>query len=161
MAIRAGIAERKRYGLVRPSLVESCRAYDRIQIWAEADPNSYRVFCQLIDALKLQPDILDRLSLAFPAKYLGEITAAQFEKDRPPVNALTTGQLQLACRAWQAHSFPTPERWFELLREDTSEIPGLRTFILRLLAELPAITNGLSASEAQLLGVDLLARRQL
>jgi hypothetical protein len=67
------------------------------------------------------------------------------------VQPLTSEQLDLATRAWDAHHRRTPEAWFSLLKQEPAGVPDLHTFIRRILAELPAATNGLSATEAQLL----------
>ena len=146
-----GLRERQRAGTFRPSLTATCQEYAKIEIWIDPVPNSYLVLCQLIDALKSHPDILKRVTLVFPSRYLGGLSEEEFEQTRPSARPLTSEQLDLASRAWHAHNCDTPEAWIMLLRDDLAEIPGLRTFILRILAELPSATNGLSATEAHLL----------
>lgn len=148
-----GFSDRQRLGLLRPSLVEACQEYDRIEIWTDSDPNSYLILFQLIDALKPHPDILDRLWLGFPSRYIGELSAAKFENARPHLQPLKSEQVDLLSRAWHAHQRHTPEACFSLLKLDLAGIPGLHALILRILAELPDAANGLSASEAQLLAL--------
>jgi hypothetical protein len=148
-----GLSERRRLGNRRPSLVETCQGYDRIEIWTDPDPNSYLILLQLIGVLESHPEVLDRLSLAFPPGYVGELSAAELENTRPLSQPLTSQQLDLASRAWSAYRSGTPEALLGLLKDDLAGLTGLRAYIVRILSELPAAKNGLSASEAQLLAL--------
>ena len=146
-----GFQERRRLGSFRPSLAETCQDYDRIEIWTDPVPNSYLVLFQLINAFESHPDILKRVALVFPLQYVGGLSEKEFENARPLSRTLKSEHLDLASRAWAAHNCDTPEAWVTLLQDDLGEIPGLRPVILRILAELPSATNGLTATEAHLL----------
>jgi hypothetical protein len=57
----------------------------------------------------------------------------------------------LAREAWEAFTAPTPAGLEELLERDTTALPFLAAALLRHLEEFPALANGLSRTEQQVL----------
>ena len=49
------------------------------------------------------------------------------------------------------HSAPTPQAWFDLLKQDLSALPQLRRCVQEMLDELPGVATGLGASELRIL----------
>ena len=148
-----GLLERQRLGTSRPSFAQTCHEYDQIEVWIAPVPNAYLILLQLVEALQSHPDVLARVLLAFPTQFVGDLSEAEFGNTRPLAHRITPAQLDLASRAWHAHTHETPEAWFKLLHEDLYALPGFRQFVLRVLAELPSAINGLGASEAQLIAL--------
>ena len=148
-----GMGQRERLGNSRPSLAETCRDYDRVDIWIDPTPNAYLILFHLLDALRPCLDILERVSLAFPARPVNGLSGDELAASMPVLKSLTAEQRSLASGAWAAHSSPTPEAWLALLDEGIAALPGFRSFLLRILAELPSARNGLAVSEARLLGL--------
>ena len=148
-----GFPERRLLGTPTSSLAQTCHEYNRIEVWVDPVPNAYLIFLQLVEALNSHSDVLARVSLAFPSQFVGDLSEAEFETTRPLAHPITPAQLDLASRAWHAHTSETPEAWFKLLHEDLDAVPGFRQCVLRILAELPSTVNGLGASEAQLLAL--------
>jgi hypothetical protein len=66
-------------------------------------------------------------------------------------HAVTPSEFQIAQAAWTAFCSPDPAGLVELLSGDTSALPFLRSALLRHLQQFPALDNGLSRTERQIL----------
>ncbi|SDI04491.1 hypothetical protein SAMN05216338_1016158 [Bradyrhizobium sp. Rc2d] len=66
-------------------------------------------------------------------------------------SGVADGDFEIANMAWEAYRAPTPELCFGLLGRDLPRLPFLKPALEALLAELPAPTTGLGATEARLL----------
>ena len=64
---------------------------------------------------------------------------------------VTTEQLELAKKSWQAFRQPTPEAWADLIQDDTTCLPFLNLAVHRMLEELPDPNLGITRTEHQIL----------
>jgi len=153
---------------IADSLEERDRMFERalregrdVVLWFEHDLYDQ---LQLLQALA-QAALLDlpsaQLSLivvgSFPGRPdfhgLGELTADELESLWPRRLPVTSGQLELAQRAWSAVCAPEPQGMAGLLADDTGVLPFVAAALARLLEQLPDVSGGLSRSERQLLEV--------
>jgi hypothetical protein len=82
---------------------------------------------------------------------LGQLTPAQLATLYPQRRPISREQLDLAGEAWAAFRSADPTNLAALLAGDTSALPFLRAALPRLLAELPAVGDGLSRTERLIL----------
>jgi hypothetical protein len=130
---------------------EYCRNFDRIELWFDPDAESQLALTLMLDYLGKDGQLIGNVTLVHPDVRLAETTPAQATSLRPLREPLTNSHLQLASQVWRAWQSSTPEALAGLLGKETSILPFLERNILRLLDELPALNNGLSASELILL----------
>jgi redox-sensitive transcriptional activator SoxR len=110
---------------------------------------------QLVDVLALAHEAGATPSAivvdAFPGKPsfrgLGELTAEELETLWPERRAVTDEALQTAAGVWDAFRAPEPMALAEWAAHGTPSLPLLAPALERLLAELPAAEDGLSATE--------------
>lgn len=135
------------------------RAYDEVVLWLEHD-----LFDQLLLIRHLawfaERDVgATRLSVicigAFPGiedfRGLGQLTPAQLASLLDTRRPVSPPEIDLASRAWRAFTASDPLALQAVVAGDTSALPYLAGAIRRLLQEYPAIGDGLSRSERQLL----------
>jgi hypothetical protein len=119
---------------------------------------------QLVDILALagetgfDPEQLELIEVgAFPGRPrfrgLGELSTQQLESLWPRRRAVTDDDTAAAQRAWEAVRRSDPRGVAELRDEPPAARPFLRAALQRLLEELPAVHDGLSRTERQLLGL--------
>jgi hypothetical protein len=127
--------------------------FDRIEIWADPEPNSQLQLFQFLDWLKAYSDLMQKVSLANPDFRIGSRTPASVAALELRAQRVSNIQLQTASVALRAFQQPTPEAWFTLLPEDLQALPYLRPTVGRLLEELPALDTALTSSETRLLEI--------
>jgi len=143
----------------RDAMLDRADAHDEVVLWFEHDLYDQLQLLQLLDWFSDRDLGATRLSLicigAFPGRPefhgLGELTAAELVSLFPARRAVSPGELALGRAAWAAFRAPDPTALEATLAGDTSTLPFLRAALLRHLEEFPAVGNGLSRTERQLL----------
>lgn len=139
-------------------LVWFCDAYgvDLIELWFDPDPNSQLLLIWILDYLRSNPSMVDRLRLRLVDFDLLGSDVAELRDRNVREFDLTEHDFEVARMAWEAYRAPTPELCFELLGWNFPKLPFLKPAMEELLAELPSPVTGLGATEARLL--DLIAK---
>ncbi|KRR18158.1 hypothetical protein CQ14_24825 [Bradyrhizobium lablabi] len=127
--------------------------FDRVEIWADHDPNSQLQLVQLLDWLSAYPSLIPKLLLRNPDFLIRSQIPESIPALRPRAEKISAIQLQTAKLALQAFQHPSPEAWFALLREDLQALPYLQPTVSQLLEELPATNTALTAAETKLLEI--------
>jgi Domain of unknown function (DUF1835) len=138
-------------------LLEALRDDLQVVLWFEHDLYDQ---LQLIDVLallahaeKAAPEVI--VIGSFPGKPsfagLGELTASELETLWPARRPAAAAALEAATSAWAAIRAPEPPTLAEWARRDTAHLPFLAPALRRLLEELPAPADGLSATERRAL----------
>ena len=135
------------------ALVRFCEIYgvELIELWFDPSPNNQLRLIWILDYLRAEPYMAERLKLRLvDFDLLGADVAGLRERT---VRALdvTERDFEVARMAWEAYRAPTPELCFGLLSRDFPGLPFLKPAPEQLLAELPSPTTGLGATEARLL----------
>ena len=135
------------------ALVRFCEIYgvELIELWFDPSPNNQLQLIWILDYLRAEPYMAERLKLRLvDFDLLGADVAGLRERT---VRALdvTERDFEVARMAWEAYRAPTPELCFGLLSRDFPGLPFLKPAPEQLLAELPSPTTGLGATEARLL----------
>ena len=134
---------------------ETC-GVELIELWFDPSPNNQLQLVWILDYLRAEPYMVERLRLRLvDFDLLGADVAGLRERT---VRALdvTERDFEVARMAWEAYRAPTPELCLGLLSRDFPRLPFLKPAMEALLAELPSPIIGLGATEAQLL--ELIAR---
>jgi hypothetical protein len=134
-------------------------AYDEIVLWFEHDLFDQLNLVQLLDWIRPRVPAEKIVSLicigSFPGrssfKGLGELSADELASLLPARHVVTTGEYDLAARAWTAFREPSPQPLDDLRRNDRGALPFLAAALERLLQEFPWTLDGLSLSERRLL----------
>ena len=139
-------------------LVWFCETYgvELIELWFDPSPNNQLQLVWILDYLRAEPYMAERLKLRLvDFDLLGADVAGLRERT---VRALdvTERDFEVARMAWEAYRAPTPEFCSGLLGRDFPRLPFLKPAMEELLAELPSPITGLGATEARLL--ELIAR---
>lgn len=132
-----------------PALIEFCERFDAIALWADPDPNSQLTLIWLLDYLRRHA--VAPLTLVQADASIGDYMPEDVAGWRLPSIKIQDEHLEAASRAWQAYRQPMPQDCFNLLGEDLSLLPQLRTSVLELLEELPMLDTGLGATEMRML----------
>ena len=143
----------------RDATLARVAAHDEVVLWFEHDLYDQLQLLQVLDRLAGCDLAGTKLSLicvgAFPGVErflgLGQLEAAQIASLFPRRRAVTAGQLALARDAWAAFRSPDPSTIARLLGRDTSALPFLRGALIRHLEQFPAVSDGLSRTERQIL----------
>ena len=143
-------------------LIRALRDRQQVVLWFEHDLYDQ---LQLLDALALTSAAVPGQAAAsslelivvgsFPGRPsfrgLGELTAAELETLWPARVAASPDTLAAAGQAWGALRRPEPSALAEWAQADTPGLPFLGPALRRLLEELPAPRDGLSATERRAL----------
>ena len=144
-------------------LFDSFSRHDEVTLWFEAD-----LFCQanllyVLDWCAHHDLGAAKLSLIcigeFPGRPnfrgLGELTPEELASLFPDRSEVTTRQLELAARAWQAYRASDPQELERLLQTDTAELPFIKDALQLQLERFPSVRNGINRIENQ--GLKLIA----
>lgn len=142
---------------------ESFNDHKEVTLWFESD-----LFCQanLLYVLDwcAHRHLDTQLSLIcigeFPGRPnfrgLGELTPEELASLYDKRNDVTSAQLELAARAWQAYRSADPRELERLLQTDTSALPFLDGALRLHLARFPSVRNGLNRIESA--GLELISQ---
>lgn len=119
------------------SLADFCEGYDEVELWFDPTPEDQLLLIWLLDYLSSHPDLTSRLRLRLlDLDFIG-LENAFLAKGNIPVVPVTTVELEMASRSWQAYRSETPEACFELLERDLTGLPLWKPALADLLRELP------------------------
>lgn len=140
--------------------LQAFATHDHVLLWFEHDLFDQTMLSFLLDWFSRQELGSTRLELIcigdFPGigdfRGLGQLTPAELSTLVGTEQVVTTEQLQLGSRAWQAYVSDDPTAVERLLAEDTSALPYLREAMLCHLRRFPTV-NGVSHLERTVLGL--------
>lgn len=133
--------------------------HEEVVLWFEHDLHDQLQMIQILDWFTRQDLGKTRISLicinAFPEiepfRGLGQLNPAQMHSLYPTRREIGEAELNLACIAWKAYCSPEPTALEALIHTDTSALPFLKAALGRHLEQFPAVSNGLSRTERQIL----------
>ncbi len=127
--------------------------YNEIILWFEHDLYDQLQILQILHWFESQGLGDLNLSMICTTQYLGLLNAKEMASLPAHKNTVSTAQLKLAHRAWEAFCSNTPTAWLNLLTTNTSALPFLEGAIHRLLEEYPSCKTGLSRTAEQALQI--------
>ena len=135
------------------------RDHEEIVLWFEHDLYDQLQLLQLLawfasedqGATKLSLICIDRFPGIEPFWGLGQLAPAQLASLLGARQAISTEILSLGARAWNAYCSADPTALEVIINQDTSALPFLRKALFRHLEQFPALENGLSRTERQIL----------
>lgn len=130
-----------------------------VVLWFEHDLYDQLQLLQVLDLIADAEAARGRVSLvcigAFPGVEpfhgLGQLSPEQLASLHPARAPVTDAQWALARAAWAAFRAPDPAEIERVVAGDTDALPFLRGALLRHLEQFPAVGDGLSRTERQLL----------
>jgi len=128
----------------RDDILKSSHQYEKIILWFEHDLYDQLQILQILDWFNLNTNPNIALSLICTDQYLGMLSPTQMKEMVKFEKIISAQQLTLASNAWSAFRHSSPEKWQDLLSQDTSSLPFLKSAIIRLLEQYPEAHNGLS-----------------
>jgi len=137
----------------RDNLLKSFRDFEKVTLWFEHDLYDQLQILQILDWLHHAATPNAMLTLICTDHYLGLLTATDMQGRSIHEEPITANHLLLASQAWAAFRSPTPEKWHDLLRTDTSVLPFLQGAVTRLLEEYPHCSDGLTRTARQALAI--------
>jgi hypothetical protein len=133
-------------------------AYERLVLWFEHDSYDQLILLRVLAAFSRAPRLpaveliaLDRFPGTVRFDGLGQLPEEAIRllwQRRQPVNVAL---LELGRSGWDALRAPTPEALAELAATGTPALPMMARALRRHLAELPAVTDGLSLTQRLIL----------
>src|SRR5438477_3306195 len=125
--------------------------HEEVVLWFEHD-----LFCQLhliyllnwfarreLGETKLSLIGIDNFPGIDDFRGLGQLNEEQLASLFPQRRAISSAQLNLGSKAWQAYSSSDPSQIESLLTEDTAALPFLKSALFKHLARFPSVRNGL------------------
>ncbi len=132
-------------------LREFSRPFDVVECWFGPDADGQLNLVHLLDHVRQDPETVEKMVLVHPDAPVGGMAPEEILASNPPRLRLGPGHLHVAHWFWTAYRQPTPKAVAGLLDVDLSALPHLGRPVRRLLAELPSVGTGLSATEMQIL----------
>lgn len=129
--------------------------HEEVVLWFEHDLFCQTILIYLLQWLQAQDLGKTELSLIcinqFPGvesfRDLGQLTPHQISSLFDQRHTVTDLEMGLAVKAWQAYRSPNPKTIEDLLSQDTSTLPFLRSTFLKHLSRFPSLRNGLGRIE--------------
>jgi len=125
--------------------------HDEIVLWCEHD-----LFCQIhlihllnwfaqskLGQTKLSLICIDNFPGIEDFRGLGQLNEAQLASLFPQRLGISSAQLHLGSKAWQAYSSPDASQIESLLAQDTTPLPFLKSALFKHLERFPSVRNGL------------------
>ena len=125
--------------------------HDEVVLWFEHD-----LFCQVhliyllnwfakreLGKTTLSLICVDNFSGIDDFRGLGQLNEEQLASLFPLRREISSAQLNLGSKAWQAYSSSDPSQIEGLLAEDTTALPFLKSALFKHLARFPSVCNGL------------------
>lgn len=131
-------------------------AIDLIELWFDPEPNSQLQMIWVVDHLRSEPFLAERLKLRSVDFDLRGTNPAELRHRTVQECDVTEREFEIAGMAWEAYRAPTPELCFGLLSRPLGRLSSLKPALQQVLAELPSPITGLGATERRLL--ELIAR---
>ena len=125
-------------------------AHEDIVLWFEHDLYDQLQLIQILDRLR---HASARLSMIATDRYLGKLTGSELAALWPSRHPVAVNEFALAADAWRAFRSPDPMDLQALLAHDCSALPFLAGALRRHLQQFPALENGLSRTERQILEI--------
>jgi hypothetical protein len=122
-----------------------------VVLWFEHDLFDQLQLIQILDWFSYQDLAPTRVSLISVDSYLGPMHPEQLVPLFETRHLVTAAEFKTAQSAWAAFCSPEPAGLVDLLGSDTASLPYLRRALLRHLQQFPALRNGLSRAERQIL----------
>ena len=135
----------------RDAAIADFRDHEEVVLWFEHDLYDQLQLIQILDWFSHQDPGPTRISLICVDSYLGPMPPAQLRPLFESRHAVTAAEFKTARTAWEAFRSPEPTGLAALLDSDTSALPFLRDALVRHLQQFPALANGLSRAERQIL----------
>lgn len=137
----------------RDAMLSEFLEYEEVVLWFEHDLYDQLQLLQLLAFFAERKGVDGRLMAVIVPHYLGQVAPQRlrlFFDERLPVGS---DQRDLGLRAWNAFRSADPRELVALRDGDTRLLPYLAAALTRHLEEFPAIRDGLSRSERQILEV--------
>lgn len=135
----------------RDRLLNHANDHPELFLFFEHDLYDQLQLIQILNTLADLPEWLDKTKLIQSNAFISTLntTAVKTLFDSPV--ALTAAHINLGQQAWSAFRQNTPKALDELLNEDLSLLPYLKSSLLRIRQEFPDPTQGLGRTERQIL----------
>ncbi|WP_306557914.1 MULTISPECIES: hypothetical protein [Bradyrhizobium] len=130
-----------------------CETYgvDLIELWFDPEPNSQLQLIWILDYLRSEPSITEKLRLRRVDFDLREADPSELRRRDVQQFDIAESDFEIASMAWEAYRAPTPELCAGLLGRPLGKLSFLKPAMKDLLAELPSPATGLGATETRLL----------
>lgn len=128
-------------------------AEDEVVIWSTFELYDQLHLLQLLDWFEQHRGAVARPSLVFIWDYFSSLAAADIRQELESRVRASDPQCAVASELWRAFRSPDPRELAGWLDRHTSELPFMHKALLRLLEEYPAVRNGLSRTQAQILQI--------
>jgi hypothetical protein len=138
-------------GWRQDGLAELCARCETVELWADPLPNAQLQTIWLLDHFGSEARDMPHLMLRQADTVIGDRAPNAFPASHVPSIAVAEEHFKTATSAWQAYLEPTPLAWADLLQQDLTALPQLRSTVLDLLGELPRPDTGLGATEMRML----------
>ena len=135
----------------RDEAITNFRDHEEVILWFEHDLYDQLQLIQILDWFSRQHLATTRIALISVDAYLGPMTPEQLVPLFKTRHTVTAAEFETAQAAWTAFCSPEPNGLVQLLGSDTSALPFLNRALLRHLQQFPALRNGLSRAERQIL----------
>lgn len=150
--VRAGFAERDR-------TLAAFHDQDEVVLWFEHDLFDQLQLLQILDWFSTHDLGKVELSLIQINSYpgvnpfygLGQLSGRQLAKVFPLRRIVTPAQLAIGHDVWRAFREPSPEALIQLAAAKFPELPYLQAALVRFLEEYPAVHDGLSRLQREIL----------
>ena len=136
---------------LRDNTIFSFSDYDQVILWFENDLYDQLQLIQILDWLVKHDWGKTKITIICEDGYWGLLSSKEFIRLQQTAKPVTSDQVILAEKAWNAFCAKTPEQLIGMLDEPTEALPFLHNAFSRLFEEYPSIKNGLSRTEQQAL----------
>ncbi len=143
----------------RDATLARASEFDEVILWFEHDVLDQLQILQLLHYFNKtkskEPNLsmicIDHFDGVPGFRGLGQLAPAQIASLFPSRNKLTPLQLQQASRCWDSFLEPEPLALQQLIATDISELPFMRSALIRQCQDFPWLSDGLTRTERQLL----------
>jgi hypothetical protein len=151
LAVYFGLPQSEVSFAERNAAITAAAEQDEVILWFEHDLFDQLQLLQVLDCFANAKNRPAKLSLINIDRYLGPLTAEElkplFESRRP----VSEDQLETASAAWKAFRASEPTGIEPFLRATSTALPFLPGALRRHLEQFPALHNGISRTERQIL----------
>ncbi|UJB71562.1 DUF1835 domain-containing protein [Acaryochloris sp. 'Moss Beach'] len=135
--------------------LQGSHRYPRIVLWFEADSYDQLSLSYLLHYFRYELGDAQKLELicidSFPGiqcfRGLGQLPVEALPLLWSQRQSITTEQMHLCDRTWQAVTAPSPKDLWSIATSDTSKLSALAPALMRHLQEFPWVEDGLSLTE--------------